>query len=406
MPDKFLYLYVDPTSPSQSVGATPYGIYDNDNAFVSESLTVCKWVARRLGHPVMQLEFGSGSIYSMFEEAVSEYSLHINNYNMKNWMWDSYGSDSRLSGSGYSNAETSSGSSMGTGSIQTTHGHMGTSFYLSKQYGEAVNVGGELTLHTASIVLTSSKQVYNLQTEARDMDSGHSGSRLEIQRVFNQGPSAITRFYDAFAGSFEQRQMLDAFGFGNVSPAVSYIMRPVSYDIARAQSIETNDLVRKSAYSFELVNNELRIFPIPKSADAGEKIYFQYYLRDDQTSTTRGSTVNKVTDPSNVPYKFITYSEINASGRQWIRKFALALSKELLGIIRSKFAALPIPGGEVSMDGEALKAEGREEKTELLEELKEFLESMTLTERSKAEQEQAEANSAVLARAPLGIYIG
>ena len=406
MPDKFLYLYVDPTSPSQSVGATPYGIYDNDNAFVSESLTVCKWVARRLGHPVMQLEFGSGSIYSMFEEAVSEYSLHINNYNMKNWMWDSYGSDSRLSGSGYSNSTSSSGTDMGTGSIQTTHGHMGTSFYLSKQYGEAVNVGGELTLHTASIVLTSSKQVYNLQTEARDMDSGHSGSRLEIQRVFNQGPSAITRFYDAFAGSFDQRQMLDAFGFGNVSPAVSYIMRPVSYDIARAQSIETNDLVRKSAYSFELVNNELRIFPIPKSADAGEKIYFQYYLRDDQTSTTRGSTVNKVTDPSNVPYKFITYSEINASGRQWIRKFALALSKELLGIIRSKFAALPIPGGEVSMDGEALKAEGREEKTELLEELKEFLESMTLTERSKAEQEQAEANSAVLARAPLGIYIG
>ena len=67
---------------------------------------------------------------------------------------------------------------------------------------------------------------------------------------------------------------------------------------------------------------------------------------------------------------------------------------------------MPIPGGEVTMDGEGLKAEGIVEKTTLLEELREFLDSVSLTERSKAEQEQAEANSAVLARAPLGIYIG
>ena len=113
-----------------------------------------------------------------------------------------------------------------------------------------------------------------------------------------------------------------------------------------------------------------------------------------------------MSDPSNVPYQFITYSEINAGGRQWIRRYCLALSKELLGIIRSKYASMPIPGGEVTMDGESLKAEGIVEKTELLTELKEFLESVSLTEKSKAEQEQAEANSAVLSRAPLGIYIG
>jgi len=400
---KFAYLYADPTQVMQVTGSTPYGIYENDTSFVSESLQICKWVARRLGHPVMQLEFNSGSIYSMFEEAVSEYSLHINNYNMKNWLWESYASDNRISGSGWGNDGTSS--VMGTGSVEPTHGGMGTTFFMSKKYGEAVNVGGESTLYSGSINLTSSKQVYDLQSEATVVGD-HAGKRLEVQRVFNMGPSAITRFYDPFAGSFEQRQMIDAFGMGNVSPAVSFILRPISYDISRAQAIETNDLIRKSAYSFELVNNQLRIFPRPTSDDAGDKIYFQYYVRDDVVSTTRSSTKYKVSDPSNAPYKFITYSEINAPGRQWIRKYSLALSKELLGIIRSKYSSLPIPGGEVAMDGESLKAEGREEKAILLEEIKEFLDSVSLTEKAKSEQEQAEANSVVLARAPLGIYIG
>ena len=116
--------------------------------------------------------------------------------------------------------------------------------------------------------------------------------------------------------------------------------------------------------------------------------------------------VGKVTDPSNVPYKFLTYSEINSNGRQWIRKYALALSRELLGIIRSKYANLPLPNGEVSLDGEGLKAEGREEKSALVEELREFLESVSLTEQSRKSQEQADANQSVLNKAPLKIYIG
>ena len=154
-----------------------------------------------------------------------------------------------------------------------------------------------------------------------------------------------------------------------------------------------------------MINNQIRIFPRPESDDAGNKIYFQYFVKDDK-QTSRTFTESKVTDPSNVPYKFITYQEVNASGRQWIRKYTLALSKELLGIIRSKYASLPLPNGEVAMDGEALKGEGREEKTELLTELKEFLESVSLTEKTRQEQEQADSTQAVLNKAPLGIYIG
>ena len=281
--------------------------------------------------------------------------------------------------------------------------NMGFSSYLSKQYGEAVNVGGDISLKSGSVSLVGGQQEYDLQTFA---DNNEGGQRLEIQRVFNTGPAAITRFYDPFAGSFDQRNMLDEMGFGNVSPSVSFIMRPIHHDISRAQAIETNDKIRKSAYSFELVNNKLKIFPIPDSNDVGDKVWFQYYVRGALTQTSSSLTTGKVSDPSNVPYKFITYSEINASGRQWIKKFTLALAKELLGIIRSKYASMPLPNGEVQMDGEALKAEGREEKQQLLDELKEFLDSVSLTEKSRAESEQAESQQQVLNKAPLSIYIG
>ncbi len=390
MATKSDFIYVDPSSNAS--GSTPYGIYDNDNAFASESISVCKFVARRLGHPVMQLEFDSGSIYAMFEEAVSEYSSHINNYNIRNWMWNSYGGETKVSES-----------IMGTGSYNPVTPHMGSAFTLSDQYGEAINVGGDVTLHSGSVTLVEGKSSYDLQSAVPD---AHTGSRLEIQRVFNYGPAAITRFYDPFAGSFEQRQMLDAFGMGNVAPAVSFIMRPMSHDISRAQAIETNDKVRKSAYSFELQNNQLRLFPIPKSDDVGSKVFFQYKLRGDIVETSRTFNSGSVTDPSNVPHKFLTYTEINAPGRQWIRKYTLALSKELLGIIRSKYSSLPLPNGDVNMDGEGLKSEGREEKSLLLEELKEFLESVSLTQKTQNEAEEAEATSRVLARSPLGIFIG
>ena len=223
---KSAYIYTDPGVNQGASGSTPYGIYDADESFASESIQVCKWTARRLGHPVMQLEFDSGSIYAMFEESVSEYSLHINNYNIRNWMWNSYGSEARLSGSNWGQDVNGTGS-MSTGSFQPQSPHMGTTFILSKQYGEAANVGGDLTLYSGSIVLSASQQTYDLQNDTV-ISASHSGKRMEIQRVFNYGPSAITRFYDPFAGSFEQRQMLDSFGFGNVAPAVSFILRPIS----------------------------------------------------------------------------------------------------------------------------------------------------------------------------------
>jgi len=390
---KLNYAYEDPSGSFIS-GQTPYGTYDSDDTFQSDILSVTKWVAKRLGYPVLQLEIPSGSIYACFEESISEYSSHINNYNMKNWMWEQYGEKNRISGS------------LSTGSLNPITPSLGPSVTLSEKYGQLANMSETYDLKKGFITLSGSKQDYDLQTLWADVSE--SNKRIEVQRVFNHQPSSITRFYDPYAGSFDQRQLLDSFGFGNVSPAISFVLKPISYDLARANAIETSDLVRKSAYSFELHNNKLRIFPNPIEDDSGEKIWFEYYVKDDIRNTNNENVdiQGGVSDPSNVPYKFITYSSINAPGRQWIRKYTSALAKELLGIIRSKYSSMPIPDGEVTLDGEGLKTEGREEKTQLLEELKEFLESVSLTEKLKAEAEEANAQQEVLAKAPLPIYIG
>ena len=389
---KLDYAYTDPSSFVS--GQTPYGTYDADSTFQTDIISVTKWCAQRLGFPVLQLEIPSGSIYACFEEAVNEYSQHINNYNIKNWMWEQYGEKSRISGS------------LSTGSANPITPSLGASIGLSDKYGQAVGMSENYDLKKGYITLSGSQQDYDLQSVWAD--DNESGKRIEVQRVFNHMPASVSRFYDPYAGTFDQRQLLDAFGFGNVSPAISFVLKPISYDLARANAIETSDLVRKSAYSFEIHNNNLRIFPIPQDGDTGEKIWFEYYVKDDirNTNNVSASLQGGVSDPSNVPYKFITYSSINQPGRQWIRKYTYALAKELLGIIRSKYSSMPIPDGEVTLDGEALKTEGREEKQQLLEELKEFLESVSLTEKLKAEAEESNAQREVLAKAPLNIYIG
>ena len=389
---KSVYRYTDPTIETSALNDTPYALYDSDATFVSESVQIAKFVSRKLGYPIMDIEIPSSSIYACFEESISEYSSQINQYNIKNWMWEQYGEKNKIS------------ESLGTGTSDVIHPNLGTSIILSEAYGTRANVGGNVTLKSGSITLVADQQDYDLQNVWADVSE--SSKRIEVQQVYNYGEAAISRFYDPYAGSFDQRQLLDNFGMGNVSPAISFILKPISYDIARANQIETSDIIRRSAHSFHIVNNNISLFPRPTSGDEGNKIWFKYYVKDEINETTRDWTSGGVSDPSNIPYKFITYSSINAPGRQWIRRYALALSRELLGIIRSKYSSMPIPDGEVTLDGDALKAEAITEKDNLIAELREFLDSLSITEKAKADAEQAEAASQVLSKSPLMIYIG
>ena len=50
-----------PGSGSAVSGNTPFGLYDNDSTFQSDSPKFAKWCAQRLGYPIMSVELQSGS---------------------------------------------------------------------------------------------------------------------------------------------------------------------------------------------------------------------------------------------------------------------------------------------------------------------------------------------------------
>ena len=121
-----------------------------------------------------------------------------------------------------------------------------------------------------------------------------------------------------------------------------------------------------SAFSFTLVNNKLRIFPDPTESSTMYFDYVEVSDRDNPLITEYSGSANVVSDFSNVPYDNMQYQFINDVGKQWIRKYGLALCKELLGIIRSKYGAIPIPGAETTLDGETLRSEATTEKETLV----------------------------------------
>ena len=200
--------------------------------------------------------------------------------------------------------------------------------------------------------------------------------------------------------------MMDSFGWGNMTPAVQFMMMPIYADLLRIQAIEFNDQIRKSAYTFELVNNKIRIFPKPTK---NYKLHFHYLVkseRDNPLQTRFGETSDVVSDYSNVPYNNMQYQYINDVGRQWIKKYGLALSKELLGIIRSKYGSIPIPNAETTLDGDTLRGEASAEKEALITELRENLEASSRKMMLEADSDEATRLQEKLSKVPLPIYIG
>ena len=175
---------------------------------------------------------------------------------------------------------------------------------------------------------------------------------------------AVTRYFDPYASTgFGTYNMLDGFGFGSYSPAITFVLQPIYADLLRIQAIEFNDQIRKSAYSFEIRNNQLRIFPIPTESGS---LWIEYVKTDDRDNPlrTRYSGSNDVvSDYSNVKYDFMVYSNINDVGKQWIRKYTLALSKELLGIVRSKYGIFLFQIQKFHLDGDTLRRSNRRKRT-------------------------------------------
>ena len=374
-------------SSSFASGQTPFGLYDSDSSFSSDADKFADWCATRLGYPIMSVELQSGSFYACFEESVTEYSAQVNQFNIK---------DNLLHLTGQA-----TGSNVTHKRVTPT---MGRSVFLSKQYGTEAGVGGNVDIKKASITISSGSQEYDLNSLI--VDGSGSGS-IEVKRVYYEGTPAMQRFFDPYATTgYGTLNMVEGFGFGDYSPAVSFTLMPLFEDLLRVQAIELNDSIRKSAYSFTLVNNKLRIFPDPEESST---LYFDYVNtsdRDNPLFTEYSGAADVVSDFSNVPYDNMQYQFINDVGKQWIRKYGLALCKELLGIIRSKYASIPIPNADTTLDGDTLRAEAAAEKEQLITELREMLEGTSRKALLEADKDEAEFLQEKLTKVPYPIYIG
>jgi hypothetical protein len=250
-------------------------------------------------------------------------------------------------------------------------------------------------------------------TEAIDVETGlafddifSGSSTIDVFRVYHVAVPAVTRFFDPYSvGAQGTLNLISELGFGNYSPAAQFLMMPLYEDVLRMQQIEFNDHIRKSHHTFNIVDNKLEIFPIP-TTDTTKKVYFDYVSRDEFEHDSQTIQADSLSDYSDIPYDLIQYRNINDVGKQWIRKYTLALAKELLGAIREKYNSIPIPDAEISLDGAALRAEAQVEKDYLITQLRENLEEMSRKNVMENKAHESSHHQEMLRKVPLKIYVG
>jgi len=365
-------------------GATPFGFYDADTEFQADADKVTSFCATRLGYPLMDVELNSGSFYACFEEAVTTYGNEVFQYKIRE---------------NYLNLEgAATGSSMNN---QLTDPTLNRIVQIGSHYGTEAEVGGNTRKYSGSLTLEKNVQEYDLADWAVSQSITDG---IEIRKVFYEAVPAIQRYFDPYVGTGTGVQsMMDAFGFGSFSPGINFMLMPVSYDISLLQGIEFNDQVRKSAYSFELVNNRLKIFPIPTKSGT---LFFEYYRNDEKNVINFNSSTNLITNVGEVPYSNPTYSFINSVGRDWIYRYTLALSKEVLAYIRGKYTSVPVPGAETTLNQGDLLADSRSEKEALLTQLRDMLNVTGRGAQLEAQAKEAEDVQNTLKSIPMKIYVG
>jgi len=372
-----------PGSSSFFPGNTPFGFYDNDYQFQIDADRVTKFCAYRLGYPIMDVELQDVNFYSAFEMAVTTYGNELYAFQVRDNLLNVIGSP------------TSSNLNHAI-----TIPSMANIIRISQQYGSEAGVGGNITWYSGSIPTTASIQDYDLNQWA--LDNNITGG-IEIKRVFYEPVPAVNQVYNV--NMFSGLGGVPSVGTYGLFGASGFLMYPTSLIMQTAQAIEMQEQVALSGYSFELINNKLRIFPIP--TEDNHNIWFQYISLEERFRDSIIQTPGSVTNPSNVNFTNPVYSQINSIGRQWIFEYTLALCKEMLGYIRGKYQnTIPIPNREISLNSNDLITSATDDKNKLIERLRTYLDDtsrQSLLERKKAE---SDASMQELNKTPLVIYIG
>lgn len=374
-----------------TTGSTPFGYFDTDVQFQQDADKIVDFTRRKLGDPVMCVHLSSSQIYASFEEACVEYGSMVNSYQAKSTLSQFLGAPTgSLSGS------------------ENTFPARLLEFQkkMAEPYGEEANLNGPHTLYSSSIDMQVGVQKYDLKSLLSNELSGTFGdpnTRIFVKEIFHFSPLSAFRFF----GTTSALNFLNnEFSFESFTPETIFYLLPIWEDVLRGMQFKMSNKVRRSNYSYEIHNNELTLYP---AAQQNMKLYFTYRVASDPTqpaTSAESKSFHGVSNLSNVPFGNITYSKLNSIGKSWIRRMAFALSKEVEGQIRSKFGTIPIPNGDLTLNGSELIQDARSEMEILRQELKDMLEETTYSNLVLKETEMATALEETLKRVPLSIYIG
>ena len=400
----------------------PYGVYIDHassyhalQAFVTGAVDQVAYVFKKLGGDVLDIEITEHQVYAAYEESCLEYSYLVNVHQAKNVLGTVLGSST---GSFDSDGQMSGSHALSGSDIELRYPRF--DFQHAKTIGNSVSteagLGGTKPIYSASLNASVDQQDYDLQsiiknTSLTDTASpfyqklGATGDkRVTIRKVFYKTPNAMWRFYGYYGG-------LNTVGnlsyYGQYSDDSTFELIPTWQNKSQAMAFEDAIYTRTSHFSYEIKNNMLRLFPKPYRG--GPENYWVEFTLEEDPWTEEGENTDGRTGVNNMntlPFENIPYESINSIGKQWIRRFALALSKEMLGLVRSKFATIPIPNESVTLNGPALVSEAKDEQNALREELKTVLDEMTYPRLAEQDSSMSDSAQNVLKNIPPSLYVG
>jgi len=409
-------LPVTGTASKVTAAAVPYGMYLNSSDFISGAVDQVAFTYKMLGGDVLDIELVEGNVYSSYESAVLEYSYIINSHQAENVLSNFLGA---TTGTFDQDGELKSGPlSSSLSGTQLTLKYPKFTFEYATRIATGIaaeaGFGDSVTMYSASFALTGGVQDYDLQTIVSNSQSGNvwgglvENKKISIQRVYYKSPAAMWRFfgYYGFGGSVYGNLM----SYGMYADDSTFEVVPAWQNKLQAMQYETNLYTRASHYAYEIRNNTLKIFPPPATCGtvSPSRMWFNFTIPKDAwvEEADRKIGIDGINNMNTLPFANIPYENINSMGKQWIRKYALAVSKEMLGQIRGKFGTIPIPGNDVTLNANELLGQAKEEQVALKEELRAQLEKLTYGALVKGDAEMADDSNRIMVHVPMGIYVG
>jgi hypothetical protein len=403
---------------SRVTASLPFGIYATNSDFITGAVDQVAFTYKMLGGDVLDIELTEQNVYAAYEAAVLEYSYIINVHQSRNVLANSLGS---VTGTFNSDGEFASGSNLvgQNPQLMLPSFDIGYAKEVMTRTSEMAAVGGNLTVFSASIPIVADQQDYDIQssllTASQILGSPFAGlidKKVEVRKVYYKSPRAMWRFYGYYGGINTVGNLST---YGQYADDSTFEVIPAWHNKLQAMAYEDNIYTRISHYSYEIRNNKLRMFPIPSGTDL-ESIWIEFTIPQSvfnygeagvsgsaSTESDRAGGVNNI---NTLPFANIPYENINSIGKQWIRRFALAICKEILGQVRGKFDSVPIPGENVKLNADTLLSQAKEEMSALREEMKNILAEMTYDKLAEQTANIGENVQKTIDKVPMVIFTG